>query len=141
MAIFRNLIIRLIGSSQSQKIYSQFGDVIVRTTKELEGCDISIRNILIRWLVSFPWAYFETLFINDQKWNESLIAALDNAQIINGEDCALISQAFSLWLLELQPEITGDTKQSIEQCIKSHITRGTTLKEKLDKFRKNLHNL
>lgn len=140
MGRFDKLMLRLLGS-QGDKIYSEFGDVIVRTTKELEKCHEPIRDLLISWLASFPWAYFEVLFFDNKKWNESLIAALYNAQVVKGEDCALITQAFSLWLLELQPEITDDTKQSIQQFIKSHITRGTTLLEKLDKFRKNLHNL
>ena len=64
MGIIHKLMIRFLGT-RSQRIHSQFGDVIVRTTKELEKADELMRDLLISWLVSLPWAYFEALFINE----------------------------------------------------------------------------
>jgi hypothetical protein len=144
MGIVRKLIIRILGT-RSQRIHTEFGDVIIRTTKELEKADELIKDLLISWFVSLPWAYFEALFINDGSWNEPLLAALDDAQVIRGEDCALISQAFCLWHLE--QIIKNDKKYNnysmklIEQWIKNQITRGSSVVEKLEKFRKSLQNL
>jgi len=141
MGIVRKLMIGLLGS-RSQRIHSEFGDVIVRTTKELKKSDELIKDLLISWLVSLPWAYFEALFINGESWNRSLLAVLDNAQVINGEDCALISQAFCLWHLEQVIRNDENYKnysiKEIEQWIKNQTTKGILLTEKLEKFRKTL---
>lgn len=143
MGIVRKLMTRLFGS-RSQRIHSEFGDVIVQTTKELAKPGKLIRDLLISWLVSLPWAYFEALFINGESWNGSLLPILDNAQVINGQDCALISQAFCLWHLEQVIKNDEDYKnysiKEIEQWIRNQITKGASLTEKLEKFRKTLHD-
>jgi len=144
MGIIHKLIIRLLGT-RSQRIHSQFGDVIVRTTKDLEKADELMRDLLISWLVSLPWAYFEALFINNESWNGSLLTVLDNAEVINGEDCALISQAFCLWHLGQIIRNDENSKnysiKEIERLIKNHITKGILLTEKLEEFRKTLQDV
>ena len=143
MSIVRKVMVRLLGS-RSQRIHSEFGEVIVRTTKELgrSDTDESIKSLLIGWLVSLPWAYFEALFINDEPWNRSLSAVLDNAQVINGEDCALISQAFCLWHLEQLTRNDSGYKdysiKGIEQLIRGQMTKGILITEKWEKFGKIL---
>ena len=56
---------------------------------------------MLNWLVSIPWSYFETLFINEQNWlqNNKLVNLLNDAEVIDGESCALVIQAFFLNLL------------------------------------------
>lgn len=134
-------MIRLLGS-RSKKIHSEFGDVIVRTTKKLEKSNELIKDLLISWLVGLPWAYFEALFINGESWNGSLLAVLDNAQVINGEDCALISQAFCLWHLEQVIRNDENYKnysiKEIEQWIRNQTIKGILITEKLEKFRNTL---
>jgi hypothetical protein len=62
MSLFNKLVLNLLGTN-GQKIYSQFADVIVNIIKEFNSLnEVPITNILQGWLVSFPWAYFETLF-------------------------------------------------------------------------------
>ncbi len=149
MGIARKLMIRFLGT-RSQRIYSEFADVIVRTTKEFEKADQSIaddsiKNLLIIWFVSLPWTYFETLFINKESWNVPLLALLDNAHVINGEDCALVSQAFCLWFLEQllrnDENYKSYSMKEIEQWIRDQVTKGIFLTEKLKKFRKVLRDL
>ena len=144
MGIVRKLAIRLLGS-RSQRIHSEFGDVIVRTTMELEKSgELKIKNLLINWFVSLPWAWFEALFIKVDTWNKPLLAVLDNAQVINGEECALISQAFCLWHLEQLIRNEGNysncSTKEIEQWIKNQTTKGELVIEKLEGFRKILSN-
>lgn len=144
MGIVRKLMIRLLGT-RSQRIHLEFANVVVRTTKELEKADELLRDLLISWFVSLPWAYFETLFISEKSWNGPLLAVLDNAQVIDGEDCALISQAFCLWHLEQIIRNDDNYKhysmKEIEQWITRQITKGILLTEKLETFRKVLQGL
>jgi len=147
MRAVRKLIAKLF-APRREKILSGFGDVIVRTTKaiiKIDEFDESIKNLMINWLVSLPWAYFEELFVNNNSWNENLLALFKDVQVANGEDCALITQAFFLWHLE---ELTRkDDKykkysiKDIEIWIERRITKGNLLTYKLRKFRKDLQNL
>jgi len=144
MGIVPKLMTRLL-ATRSQKIHSEFGDVIVRTTIELKKADESIADLLISWFVSLPWAYFEECFINTKSWNSPLLAVLDNAQVIGGEDCALITQAFCLWHLEHIIRNDDNYKhysmKEIEQWIRNQITKGILVADKLETFRKVLHSL
>jgi len=147
MGIIRKLMIRLF-APRSVKIHEQFGDVIVQTTEQInrsDDLDDSIKELMIIWLVSLPWAYFEALFINNNSWNESLLASFENTQVTNGEDCASITQAFFLWHLEqLTKNNENYKKYSIneaERWINKRMNKGTLLTDRLGRFRKNLQDL
>lgn len=146
MGIVRKILRRFIGSTPGIKIHSEFGDVIVRTTKELaKVSDKSIRSLMLSWYVSLPWAFFEDLFINNNKYNQPLLAVFDNAEVINGADCALITQAFVLYHLEQLINNDVNYKKfsmnEVEQVLFSNISRGTFLVEKLNTFRQGLKEL
>jgi hypothetical protein len=146
MGIVQKILRLFIGSTPGIKIHSEFGDVIFRTTKELEKVsDKSIRSLMVSWCVSLPWAYFENLFINDNKYNQPLLSVFDSAEVINGTDCALITQAFILYHLEQLIKNDVNYKKfsmkEVEQLLFSHISRGTFLVEKLNTFRQRLREL
>lgn len=147
MGIFRKLVTKFL-TTRGDKIYSDFGNVIVQTTKEIDEnrkLAQSIKKLMIAWLVSYPWAYFEELFIKNNSWNKHLISIFENAQVINGDECASITQAFFLWHLEQLVKNRDDYKKvvtkDIDQCINKTLTKSALLTDKLKKFRKNFHGL
>ena len=94
MSLFNKLILKILGT-KGQKIHSQFGDVIVSTTKEFNFLSAHpVKDLMLTWLVSFPWAYFETLFIKNSAWNSHVAEFFDKSKLENGKECALLSQAF-----------------------------------------------
>ncbi len=53
-------------ATRSDKILSEFGDVIIQTKKVIEEINQfykPFKKLMINWLVSMPWAYFEGLFL------------------------------------------------------------------------------
>ena len=139
MGFIRKVLIHLFLGA-SGKTHSQFCDVIFRTTKELDQFDAPLKNLLVNWLVSSPWAFFEELFINKNLWNEPLLKIFQNAQVINGEECSLVTQAFCLCQLEKLAENRDEYKKysinEIEKCIDQRMTKGILLTKKFKKFKK-----
>lgn len=147
MGIFRKLVMKHL-ATRSDKIFSEFGDVIIQTKKVIEESnqfDKPFKKLMINWLVSMPWAYFEGLFIDSNSWNEYLLKVFSKAQVINGEDCALITQAFILWHLEQLTKNDDNYKKysikEIELWINKGINKGNFLTHNLKKFRRNLKDL
>lgn len=145
MGAINKLLINLFGN-KSTKIHSEFGNVIVDTTKEIQKIsNEAIQSLIISWCISLPWAYFESLFINENSWNKPLLTMLNDAEIINGTDCAVTTQAFCLWHLEQL--ISNDVNygnfsmKEIEQFIIQDINKGAFLIEKLARFRQELQEL
>lgn len=143
MGILHKLAIRFL-ATRSEKIHSEFGDIIVQTTKEIKEIsqlNEQFKKLMITWLVSLPWAYFEELFINKNSWNEYLLSIFKDAQVVNGENCALITQSFFLWHLEQLTKNNDNYKKysfkDIEQLINKNLSRGTLLSFKLKKFKKS----
>lgn len=60
MGILRKLVLKY--SSKGVKTHEKFGNIIVLTTKEIGEAEEPLDDLMLTWLVSFPWAYFEALF-------------------------------------------------------------------------------
>jgi len=145
MGVINKLLINLFGN-KSTKIHSEFGDVIVETAKEIQKIpNKTIQSLIVSWCISLPWAYFESLFINENSWNKPLLTILNNAEIINGAHCAVITQAFCLWHLEQLINNAAAYKnfsiKEIERFINQDIDRGAFLIETLNRFREELREL
>ena len=157
MRLINKLLIHLIGMKGTKKLanflgtkdyktHSEFCDIIAITIEEIIGSkDNSLQSLILSWCATLPWAYFESLFIKKKSWNISLVKVFNNVEIVNGTDCALITQAFCLWHLERLINNAADYKKfsmkEIEQFINNEITKGTFIIEKLDKFRQDLRDL
>jgi hypothetical protein len=142
----KKILRSLLGRSKTSKIHSEFGNVLVRTTTETaKVSNKRIKDLIICWCVSLPRAYFEGLFIDDNTCNRDLLAILDNAEVLNGTDCALITQAFCLY--ELEQVIKSDinyqklSMMEIEQVISSKLSRGTFIIQQLNMLRERLKGL
>ena len=147
MTIFRKLLMKFL-ASQGDLVYSEFGDFIVQTTKEIsEDRKLAqpVKTLMVAWLVSYPWAYFEELFIKSNSWNKHLLLIFENAQTINGDECALITQAFFLWHLEHLVKNRDDYKKvlikNLEQYINRTLTKGSLLADKFKRFREKFQSL
>ncbi len=147
MGIFRKFVTKFL-TTRGDRIYSDFGNVIVQTTKEInEDRKLTqpVKTLMVAWLVSYPWVYFEELFIKSNSWNKRLLIVFKNAQALDGDECALITQAFFLWHLEQLAKNRDDYKKVLigdfEQSINRTLTKGALLTDKLKKFRENFQGL
>jgi|SaaInlStandDraft_4_1057021.scaffolds.fasta_scaffold14247_3 hypothetical protein len=144
MGLFNKLVLNLLGT-KGQKIYSQFGDVIVNTIKEFNSLnEFPITNILRGWLVSFPWAYFETLFTKKDGRNDLLVDFFDKSQINNGKECAIISQAFGLFMLSNLTENDENYKklkiENILNWIENNLKSGSLILTQFHSFKDSSQN-
>jgi hypothetical protein len=145
MGIIKKNIIRFLGS-KSMKIHAAFGEGVVQTTKEIHeshksSIDRATTNLIVSWSVSLPWAIFEDLFVNDNSWNRPLTRILESAEVINGEDCFMVSQSYCLfWLLDnilvVEKNRNLFSAAKIEQFINKELTKGNKIINK----RNNLYN-
>lgn len=143
MGILRKLILKY--SSKDVKTHEEFGNIIILTTKEIGEKKDPLDDLMLTWLVSFPWAYFEALFTKKETWNTSLINAFGNAQKVNGKDCAIISQAFALTNLEAliqnNKKFQKYSFSGIKKRINKKLTFAPLIIEKLEEFHDTLASL
>jgi hypothetical protein len=143
VGILRKLILKY--SSKGIKTYEEFGDIIVHTTKEIGEVEEPLDDLMLSWLVSFPWAYFEAFFTKKDTWNTSLINAFDNAQKVNGKDCAIISQAFALTSLEALIQNNKKFRKysfsDIKKRINEKLTFAPLIIERFEEFQDNIASL
>lgn len=97
---FLGSLFKTVEPSNIDKIHSEYLGIISDTIRKVEKNIIKkYRGVLVVWFAMAPKELFEFLFFPDDD-NNIVVPMLDKAEVINGKECAIMTQGFILYILE-----------------------------------------
>jgi hypothetical protein len=96
--LFKSIFKPLLYSKEDH-IHSNFLNVLNNCIIKIDNLDQQYQLLLSFWLVHVPKLWFETIFIKDER-GFTYLNLVEKSDTNNGEECAYISQAYTLWIIE-----------------------------------------